>query len=87
MFPASCDIFSNGQNNILFDPFDPDIINNCIVSDDDIDAESDYMSSVSKNLRKCNYIFASNLANSNSKEFSILSLNMKWNEMKWNEMK
>ena len=76
MFPASCDIFFSGENNLLFDPYNPDSLNNCIGTDDDIDAESDFMNALSKNLRKCKYTFASNLAQSNSKEFSILSLNI-----------
>ena len=76
MFPASCDIFSSGVNNKFFDPYNPDSLVNLIGSNDDIEAESEILDSLSKNLRKCKYTFLEDLNQSNNNKFNILSLNI-----------
>ena len=88
MFPASFDIFSSGVNNKFFDPYNPDSLVNLIGNNDDIQAESEILDSLSKNLRKCKYNFLKDLNQSNNKELNILSLNiqsLKGNFHKLNE--
>ena len=77
MFPASFDRFSAGVNNRIFDPYNPDSLVNLIGNNDDIEAESEILDSLSKNLRKCKYSFLKDYNQSNSKEFNILSLNIR----------
>ena len=68
MFPASCDIFSSGVNNRFFDPYNPDSLVNLIGNNDDIEAESEILDSLAKNLRKCKYTFLKDLNQSNNNE-------------------
>ena len=76
IFPQSCDLFSNGVNNLIFDPYDPESMCNQIGHDDDYDHENEYWHSLSKNLRKCKYTSMSSLKTSSQNKFRVLSLNI-----------
>ena len=59
MFPASCDIFSTGVNSrFFFDPYNPDSLVNLIGNNEDIEAESEILDSLSKNLFLKTYVSA-----------------------------
>ena len=76
LFPASCDLFSNGENNLLFDPYNPDSPGNKIGTAEEYNDDHEHMNVISKNLQKCKYICLNDLGKPTQNDFSVLSLNI-----------
>ena len=77
IFPASCDLFSNDENKILFDPYNPDSPVNKIGTAEEFDDDHEHLNMLSKNLRKCKYTPLSALEKPTQNDFNVLSLNIR----------